>query len=333
MVNDEALVQAISAEPDSDTARLVYADWLEEHGKPHAADHLRTELELARLPLDSVEAPQLRNRLWQAWAAVDPKWLMTFTQPRMLRANPTPFPSAWKNFGLGSLRECQATYGTWPYDSVPALPLGELRGKFQYLKKRKRATGRGGETNSARYRKGLERALTQATGKKVRMPEAFATFMSEPAWQNSFRSVTDCYFTVPAVLTPIRATPSGEGIHVHFYSDSQHCVLWDLYVHPSGGHCVIARRLDFFDPAPEDPGARRPPYSGPRAWFVAPSFEAFLLRVWLENQVWYIEHADFLSREGRRPHPLTPAIQAYMDHYRTSRQTPATGRAEASAGE
>jgi uncharacterized protein (TIGR02996 family) len=333
MVNDEAFVQAIAAEPDSDSARLVYADWLEEHGKPHAADYLRAELELARLPLDSAQAPRLRNRLWQAWATVDPKWLMTFTQPRMLRANPTPFPSAWKNFGLGSLRECQGTYGTWPYDSVPALPLDELRGEFPYLPTGRPARGRGAEGLSPRYRRELAWMLTEAAGKDVRLPEVFVKFLSEPAWLSAFHSVTDCYFTPPNKHDPIRATPSGEGVHVPFYCDSQGCLLWDLYMPPSGGHCVIARWPDFFSPHPQRPNDPQPPYAGPRAWFVAPSFETFLLRVWLENQVWYIEHADFVRREGGSPPPITPAIQAHMDHYRTSRQTPAVRRAEDSAGE
>src|SRR5262245_45374071 len=57
MVNDEAFIQAILAEPNDDTARLVYADWLEEHDNPCASDYLRTELKLAKLPLDSPEAP------------------------------------------------------------------------------------------------------------------------------------------------------------------------------------------------------------------------------------------------------------------------------------
>jgi uncharacterized protein (TIGR02996 family) len=316
MANDEAFIRAIAAEPESDTSRLVYADWLEEQGNLPAADYLRTELELAKLPLESPEAPRLRSRLWQAWARVDPKWLMTFTQPRILRANPTPFPSAWKHFALGTLRERQGTYGTWSYDSVPALPIDELRGEFQYLRA-KRSTVR---RLVAAYRRELERMLADATAKGVRLPEAFVKFMSNRALHGTYRSVTGCYFTLFDEHTPIRANPSGEGMHVHFYSDSQYCLLWDLYVHASGGHCVIARWRDYFEPEPPDPEDDRPPYTGPRAWFVAPSFEAFIYRVWVENQIWSIEHADFLRREEERPPPITPAIQAYMDHYRNQQR-------------
>ena len=312
MANDEAFIRAIAADPSSDSTRLVYADWLEEHGNIPAADYLRTEADLAKLPPESPEAPRLRNRLWQAWTTVDPKWLLTFTQPRMLRANPTPFPSAWMNFDLGSLREEEGTYGTWPYDSVPALPIDELRGEFQYLKARRPRAGRG----AAGYRRELERMLADAAAKGVRLPEAFIKFMSNRALHSTFRSVTDCYWTLPDEYSPIRANPTGEGMHVHFYCDSQSCLLWDLYVHSSGGHCVIARWLDYFEPEPPDPDDDQPPDTGPGAWFVAPSFEAFVYRVWVENQIWYIENADFLRSRGERPPPITPAIQAYVDHYR-----------------
>jgi uncharacterized protein (TIGR02996 family) len=316
MDDNQAFISAIAEEPTCDTRRLIYADWLEEHDNPQAADYLRTELELARLPLDSPQARPLRDRLWQTWAAVDPAWLLIFTQPRMLRANPTPFPSAWKNFDLGSLRECGGTYGSWPYESVPELPLGELRGEFQYLKAGPARAGSGGEEGAARYRQQFERVLTDAADKGVRLPEVFVKFLGDVALHHTFRSVTDCFFTLPDEYSPLRANPSGEGMHVHFYCDSQSCLLWDLYVHPSGGHCVIARWLDYFDPEPPDPDDDEPPYTGPRAWFVAPSFEAFLYRVWLENQVWYIEHADFFRRRGQTPPPMTPQIQAYMSHYR-----------------
>lgn len=50
--------------------------------------------------------------------------------------------------------------------------------------------------------------------------------------------------------------------------------------------------------------------------FVAPSFEAIVYRVWLENQIRHIEHADYLRRQGETPPSLTPAIQASIDHYR-----------------
>jgi uncharacterized protein (TIGR02996 family) len=46
----EAFLQAIHANPEDDTPRLVYADWLEEHGDAARAEFIRVQCEKARLP-------------------------------------------------------------------------------------------------------------------------------------------------------------------------------------------------------------------------------------------------------------------------------------------
>jgi uncharacterized protein (TIGR02996 family) len=50
MTQDEAFLQAILEEPDDDTPRLVYADWLDENGDPDRAEFIRLQL---RPPADS----------------------------------------------------------------------------------------------------------------------------------------------------------------------------------------------------------------------------------------------------------------------------------------
>jgi uncharacterized protein (TIGR02996 family) len=44
------LLAAIIAEPDSDDLRLIYADFLEEHGEPERAEFVRVQLELTKAP-------------------------------------------------------------------------------------------------------------------------------------------------------------------------------------------------------------------------------------------------------------------------------------------
>jgi len=48
MTDRDALLAAIHADPDDDTARLVYADWLQENGQPDRADFIRSQIEAAR---------------------------------------------------------------------------------------------------------------------------------------------------------------------------------------------------------------------------------------------------------------------------------------------
>lgn len=48
MNSHEAFMQTISANPDDDAPRLVYADWLEENGYEMYAEFIRVQIELAR---------------------------------------------------------------------------------------------------------------------------------------------------------------------------------------------------------------------------------------------------------------------------------------------
>jgi uncharacterized protein (TIGR02996 family) len=57
MLTGEALLQAILDDPEDDTPRLVYADWLEENGEPERAEFIRAECVLAQSSF-----PDLRTR-------------------------------------------------------------------------------------------------------------------------------------------------------------------------------------------------------------------------------------------------------------------------------
>src|SRR6266508_240747 len=46
MSEEDALLAAIYANPDDDTPRLVYADWLDEHDQPERAEFIRAQIRL-----------------------------------------------------------------------------------------------------------------------------------------------------------------------------------------------------------------------------------------------------------------------------------------------
>src|SRR5262245_929354 len=48
MGESEALLRAVCENPDDDLPRLVFADWLDEHGEPKRAEFIRGEIELDR---------------------------------------------------------------------------------------------------------------------------------------------------------------------------------------------------------------------------------------------------------------------------------------------
>jgi uncharacterized protein (TIGR02996 family) len=49
LMMDDAFLADIVEHPDDDTPRLVYADWLEDHGEEAQAEFIRVRCELARL--------------------------------------------------------------------------------------------------------------------------------------------------------------------------------------------------------------------------------------------------------------------------------------------
>lgn len=62
MSDEEALLQAIYANPDEDTPRLVYADWLQENGNDERAEFIRVECQAERTDRNSpIYLPLLRR--------------------------------------------------------------------------------------------------------------------------------------------------------------------------------------------------------------------------------------------------------------------------------
>jgi uncharacterized protein (TIGR02996 family) len=78
MNQDDAFLQAIRGNPDDATARLVYADWLDERGDPRG-EYLRLGYQLSQI---STRRAQLREQL-------DPKWVAAVREgrsnPRQIR--------------------------------------------------------------------------------------------------------------------------------------------------------------------------------------------------------------------------------------------------------
>jgi uncharacterized protein (TIGR02996 family) len=62
MTQDEAFLQAIIESPEDDAPRLIYADWLEEHGDIDRAELIRVQIALAGLEEHSARRHELQRR-------------------------------------------------------------------------------------------------------------------------------------------------------------------------------------------------------------------------------------------------------------------------------
>src|SRR4051794_31683279 len=73
-MSERAFLDAIIAEPDEDAHRLVFADWLDEHGQSDRAEFIRAQCALARLPDDDPRRTELEVRERQLLAANACEW-------------------------------------------------------------------------------------------------------------------------------------------------------------------------------------------------------------------------------------------------------------------
>jgi uncharacterized protein (TIGR02996 family) len=74
MSHDRAFLEEIRAHPHDDAPRLIYADWLEEHGQPERADFIRVQCELARPGLDPERRRALSEREQALWLRHGKAW-------------------------------------------------------------------------------------------------------------------------------------------------------------------------------------------------------------------------------------------------------------------
>jgi uncharacterized protein (TIGR02996 family) len=78
---EQPFLDDIVAHAGDDTPRLVYADWLEDHGQAHRAEFIRGECQLAGLDEEDARRTELKEREWELlavyrdeWAAELPSW-------------------------------------------------------------------------------------------------------------------------------------------------------------------------------------------------------------------------------------------------------------------
>lgn len=119
MTDERDLLRAVLAHPAEDTPRLMYADWLDEHGRPNLAEFIRTQCAIAAfdesyyLSFDNCKMclssaiPLIRRSaelLHAAWGEELLSW-------PMVKANPTVCNGWW--FRRGFLERVEASAQHW----------------------------------------------------------------------------------------------------------------------------------------------------------------------------------------------------------------------------
>jgi uncharacterized protein (TIGR02996 family) len=74
MNEEAAFIRAICEQPDEDTPRLAFADWLDEHERPERAEFIRVQCERARGLGDRERRTQSLKRQTQLWQQHAAEW-------------------------------------------------------------------------------------------------------------------------------------------------------------------------------------------------------------------------------------------------------------------
>ena len=75
MTHDDAFLQAIIESPDDDSLRLIYADWLDDHGQAERAEFIRVQLGLGQLPVADPRRAGLVLRRQELLAGHQEDWV------------------------------------------------------------------------------------------------------------------------------------------------------------------------------------------------------------------------------------------------------------------
>jgi hypothetical protein len=219
-----------------------------------------------------------------------------------MKADQTPFPSAWWGQGIDDVRPDVGTYGRYEHDVLPPLPF-RLRGDFAWLRDRPVQERHVAEERSPENAAAIPRLIADVAARGVELPSEFVTFFRSPELQQRLRSCTDCFLDLSPECVP---SPLADGFLIRFLADSQGCVFWYLYQRPgSGDHCVVAS-TDFYGSAAE--AWQDAPPDPANLVFSEESFEAFVCRFWLENEIFYC---------GYEKRPMFAEGQRYIDAYGT----------------
>ncbi len=222
--------------------------------------------------------------------------------------NPSSFPfqPAWWSVALPGYRECDGTYCFFPYETIPPIDTSLFQGDFQWLpplndEMLERLAIYKNPGAAAHLVDRLEALQTSAAQMGLRLPDAFLKFMATPEMQEQIPSSTACYFDLSEKIVQL---PIDDGGYlIRFYNDQQDVLLWYLYLTPHRESCVLASGVMFDEVNLEGVPADR---IIANLNFCAASFEEFIYRWWLENELW------FALEEGRS---LTEVQSDYLQHY------------------
>jgi hypothetical protein len=220
-------------------------------------------------------------------------------------------PKLWVSAGGNTeLWGERGTYIRVSYDALPPLS-GSLDGSFAWLRNAAmQGKGMRFHEDSEPANVHVDSRVAEAEGAGLIVPSSFVKLVSDPELYGRIRSCTACYFAVGARLVAIPDHDGPERL-LRFMNDQQCCYLWYLLLEPGGGHRIAFAWPEWLERTTaqtlEDIVVPRD------VTICAESFEEFIKRLWIENEIWFgIHNGVPLTEEQRayaetaRARPISP---------------------------
>jgi hypothetical protein len=205
------------------------------------------------------------------------------------------------NAGLGEVRPRVGTYGRYNFDRLPPVPF-KMHGDFAWLAPQQTFDHNIGNERASEVADALAQLQAAFARLEIHLPESFTRFMASPELHQRVRSNTDCFLDL--CDEPIHS-PIGGGWLVRFLADSQGCVFWYLYLTPNASDQAVVSSPGFYGTKAEQWQDEPPDPS--EIVYSAESFEAFMCRFWLENEIWFAEW---------KKTPMPGVGREYVERYR-----------------
>jgi hypothetical protein len=202
-------------------------------------------------------------------------------------------PAGWYTSGLPGA-ECQhQTYCLRSIDRLPAIT-SDLAGDFSWLPPVPRplrwSISMTGEPP------GDGRFLARTRAEAIDLPRSFVAPLASPRLLWGLRSMTGCWWSLDG--DSLQPLPTSDLLAIRFLTDQQGALFWHLLVDGTPDPPVVVSHQDFSD--------RETWESSPleHVYRCAPSFEAFMYRFWIENEIGFRMH----DKEA-----LTPEQTRYLE--------------------
>jgi hypothetical protein len=219
-------------------------------------------------------------------------------------------PRDWWGIELPGYREAPADHATYSEFGSDLPPIERALDKeLTWLMGEPAVPGSLAENDptSKPTRPASEEALIDLlAGTHLDVPASFARFINERPPRARVRSCTACYLDLADAVVP---APGGSLIH--FLSDQQWVLHWLLYIGADGSEAVVVSDTPYGFQA-EAPTTFSVTSGSDEAEAVvcAESFNEFLYRFWVENEIWFA----LADRDGG-PGDLNDEQRRYVEYY------------------